>query len=271
MSQTMRRVEGKVALVTGAASGIGRGCAVALAREGASVVVADVDRAGAQETCEIIWGAGGAAWPQILDVTDEDSWAAVIDGLRGKGTGLHILVNNAALCIRAPVLEMSLEAWRRQNAVNLDGVFLGVREGLPLMSESGGGSIVNISSVAGLKGVAGLSGYCATKGGVRLFTKAVALECAQARNGVRVNSVHPGSIETPIWVKMGHEGRMPEIGANAVAHVMEEIRAVAAEVTPLGFSGEPQDVAEAVLYLCSDAARFVTGAELVVDGGVWAG
>jgi NAD(P)-dependent dehydrogenase (short-subunit alcohol dehydrogenase family) len=271
MNQKTRGVEGKTALVTGAASGIGRGCAVALAREGARVVVADVDGAGAEVTCDMIWQTGGSAWPQALDVTDEAGWTAAVDSLRQKGAGLHILVNNAALCIRAPVLEMSLEAWRRQNAVNLDGVFLGVRAALPLIADSGGGSIVNISSVAGLKGIAGLSGYCATKGGVRLFTKAVALECAQARNGVRVNSVHPGSIETPIWVKMGNDGRMPDAGVNDVAHTMEEIRAVAAQVTPIGFSGEPEDIAQAVLYLCSDAARFVTGAELVVDGGVYAG
>jgi NAD(P)-dependent dehydrogenase (short-subunit alcohol dehydrogenase family) len=271
MNQASGRVEGKVALVTGAASGIGRGCAVALAREGARVIVADVDLRGARETCSLIDAQGGRARTQALDVTDETAWAAAVDGLRREGAGLHILVNNAALCIRASVLEMSLEAWRRQASVNLDGVFLGVRTALPLIAESGGGSIVNISSVAGLKGVAGLSGYCATKGGVRLFTKAVALECAQARNGVRVNSVHPGSIETPIWVKMAHDGAMPQIGANSIAHIMEETRTAGAQATPLGFSGEPEDVAQAVLYLCSDAARFVTGAELVVDGGVWAG
>jgi len=271
MGLAMRRVDGKVALVTGAASGIGRGCALALAREGASVIVADVDTDGAAETCRIIEAGGGIAAAQYLDVTDEAGWASAVDGLRARGLGLHILVNNAALCIRASVLEMSFEAWKRQTAVNLDGVFLGVRAALPLMTQSGGGSIVNISSVAGLKGVAGLSGYCATKGGVRLFTKAVALECARAGNGVRVNSVHPGSIETPIWVKMANDGRMPAIGADAVERTMEEIRAVSAQITPLGFSGAPEDVAEAVLYLCSDAARFVTGTELIVDGGVYAG
>jgi NAD(P)-dependent dehydrogenase (short-subunit alcohol dehydrogenase family) len=271
MSQTMKRVEGKVALVTGAASGIGRGCAVALAREGATVMVADVDTAGAEETCGLVRAQGGSAWTHRLDVTDEAGWAAAVDALRAKGAGLHILVNNAGLCIRAGVLEMTLEAWRRQGTVNLDGVFLGVRAALPLMTESGGGSIVNLSSVAGLKGIAGLSGYCATKGGVRLFTKAVALECAQARNGVRVNSVHPGAIETPIWLKMANDGQMPAAGANTIEHIMAETRAVVSEVTPLGFPGEPADIAEAILYLCSDAARFVTGAELVVDGGVWAG
>jgi NAD(P)-dependent dehydrogenase (short-subunit alcohol dehydrogenase family) len=271
MSEGMGRVEGKVALVTGAASGIGRGCAIALAREGARVIVADVDAEGARETCRLVDAQGGDARTQALDVADEAAWASAVESVRRDGVGLDILVNNAALCIRATVLEMSLEAWRRQASVNLDGVFLGVRAILPLMAESGGGSIVNISSVAGLKGVAGLSGYCATKGGVRLFTKAVALECAQARNGVRVNSVHPGSIETPIWVKMGNAGEMPKVGANAIEHIIDEIRTVAAEVTPLGFSGAPEDVAGAVLYLCSEAARFVTGAELVVDGGVYAG
>ncbi|HLZ85037.1 MAG TPA: glucose 1-dehydrogenase [Caulobacteraceae bacterium] len=271
MSENTGRAEGKVALVTGAASGIGRGCALALAREGARVIVADVDTEGARETCRLIDAQGDHARTQALDVTDEAAWAEAVESVRGEGAGLHILVNNAALCIRARVLEMSLAAWRRQASVNLDGVFLGTRAALPLMADSGGGSIVNISSVAGLKGIAGLSGYCATKGGVRLFTKAVALECAQARNGVRVNSVHPGSIETPIWVKMANDGEMPKVGANAVAHIMEEIRTVAAEATPLGFSGAPEDIAEAVLYLCSPAARFVTGAELVVDGGVWAG
>jgi NAD(P)-dependent dehydrogenase (short-subunit alcohol dehydrogenase family) len=271
MSESAGRVEGRVALVTGAASGIGRGCAIALAREGAKVIIADVDAGGALETCRLIDAEGGEARTQALDVTDEAAWARAVENVRREGVGLDILVNNAALCIRASVLEMSLEAWRRQASVNLDGVFLGVRAALPLMAESGGGSIVNISSVAGLKGVAGLSGYCATKGGVRLFTKAVALECAQARNNVRVNSVHPGSIETPIWVKMGNAGEMPKMGANSIEHIMDEIRTVAAEVTPLGFSGAPEDVAGAVLYLCSDAARFVTGAELVVDGGVYAG
>ncbi len=271
MSQGTGRVEGKVAMVTGAASGIGRGCAIALAREGAKVIVADVDTEGARETCRLIDTYGGEARARPLDVTDEAAWAGAVEDVRREGAGLHILVNNAALCIRASVLEMTLEAWRRQASVNLDGVFLGVRAALPLIAESGGGSIVNISSVAGLKGVAGLSGYCATKGGVRLFTKAVALECAQARNGVRVNAVHPGSIETPIWVKMGNGGEMPDIGANAVGRIMDEIRTIGAEVTPLGFSGAPEDIAQAVLYLCSEAARFVTGAELVIDGGVYAG
>lgn len=266
----MGRVEGKVAVVTGAASGIGRASAVALAREGAFVVVADIDEAGAAETVDVIAAAGSSAEAVRLDVSEEAGWAAAIAQVeRGRGA-LHILVNNAALCIFSPLLETSLETWRRQNAVNFDGVFLGTKVALPLMARSGGGSVVNISSVAGLKGIAGLSGYCASKGGVRLFTKAVALECAQARNGVRVNSIHPGGVETPIWVKMQHGGVLPE-SSNSIDQAMAESRAAAERATPLGFAGQPEDIAEGVLYLCSDAARFVTGAELVIDGGVYAG
>lgn len=262
----MGGLQGRVALVTGAAGGIGRGCAEALAAEGAEVVVADIDAAGAAETCARIAAAGGRARAEALDVTSPDDWARVMAGL----PALHVLVNNAALCIAAPLAEMSLETWRRQTAVNLDGVFLGTQAAVPRMAAAGGGSIVNISSVAGLKGLPGLSGYCATKAGVRMFTKAVALECAAARNGVRVNSVHPGSIETPIWVKMRHGGDLPP-DLNDLEPVLAETRLVAAAATPLGFSGAPADIAGAVVYLCSDAARFVTGTELVVDGGVMAG
>jgi len=207
---------------------------------------------------------------QVLDVTQEAAWADAVSAAETRFGALHILVNNAGLCISAGILDTSLETWRRQNAVNLDGVFLGVRAALPLMTRSGGGAIVNISSVAGLKGIAGLTGYCASKGGVRLFTKALALECAAAGNKVRVNSVHPGAIETPIWVKMQHGGDLPP-GSNTVAEEMDATRLGAARATPLGFAGLPEDIAEGVVYLASDAARFVTGAELVIDGGVFAG
>lgn len=262
-------LDGKVALVTGGGSGIGRACAAALAREGAKVFVGDIDAKGAAETEAAIAGAGGAATTLALDVTQEGDWRDAIEAIERQSGALHVLVNNAALCIRAPLLEMELSAWRRQNAVNLDGVFLGTKAAVPLIARSGGGSIVNISSVAGLQGVPGLSGYCASKGGVRLFTKAVALECAAARNNIRVNSVHPGAIETPIWVKMLNGGEMPG-ASNSADEVMRETRELSARVTPLGFAGVPEDVAEGVVYLCSAAARFVTGAELVIDGGVFA-
>jgi NAD(P)-dependent dehydrogenase (short-subunit alcohol dehydrogenase family) len=182
-----------------------------------------------------------------------------------------VLVNNAGICIAAPLLELSYASWRRQLAVNLDGVFLGTKAALPLMTASGGGSIVNVSSVAGLQGVPGLSGYCATKGGVRLFTKAVALECAQARNGVRVNSVHPGGIETPLWAKMASGGVAPPLGDPSIPARVEGARAASIAATPLGVVGTPADIAAGVVYLASDDARFVTGTELVIDGGVSAG
>jgi NAD(P)-dependent dehydrogenase (short-subunit alcohol dehydrogenase family) len=267
----MARLAGRVAWVTGAASGIGRACAIALAREGARVLVADVDERGGREVCRAIEGEEGQASFLALDVTDERAWEAALARVRSEHGALHVLVNNAGICISAPLLELSYASWRRQLAVNLDGVFLGTRAALPLIAASGGGSIVNISSVAGLQGVPGLSGYCASKGGVRLFTKAVALECAQARNGVRVNSIHPGGIETPLWAKMASDGAAPSAGDPRIPERMEAARSAALAATPLGIVGSPADIAAGVVYLASDEARFVTGSELVIDGGASAG
>jgi NAD(P)-dependent dehydrogenase (short-subunit alcohol dehydrogenase family) len=227
-----------------------------------------VDAEGLAETCAEAAGPEPMAALE-LDVTSEAQWTAAVAQVQRAAGALHALVNNAGLCISASLAETTNDVWRRQMAVNLDGVFFGTRAAMPLLAQAGGAAIVNVSSVAGLTGVPGLSAYCATKGGVRLFTKAVALECAAARNGVRVNSVHPGAIETPIWVKMQNDGRL-EPGSNSVEELMAGTRQVAAAVTPLGFPGAPDDIAEGVLYLCSDAARFVTGAELVIDGGVYA-
>ena len=264
-----KSLAGKVALVTGAASGIGRGCALAMAGEGAALIVADIDASGGVEVCREIAAAGGRARFQRLDVATEESWREAMSAAEGHEGALHILVNNAAICIATPILEMSYASWRRQIGINLDSVFLGTRAAIPLMARSGGGSMVNISSVAGLKGIAGLAGYCATKGGVRLFTKAAALECARAGNNIRINSIHPGGVETPIWVKMANDGLMPDAGANAIAAQMEEARAQSVRATPLGFAGQPADIAAGVVYLCSEAARFVTGTELVIDGGAF--
>ncbi|MFZ5721727.1 MAG: SDR family NAD(P)-dependent oxidoreductase [Pseudomonadota bacterium] len=256
------RVAGKVALVTGGASGIGRGCAEKLAAEGAFVVVTDIQDALGAEVVAGIQKAGGKAEYVRQDVTDEQTWIDVVSGIKARHGRLDILVNNAGIGIGGPVTEMTLEAWRRQTAINLDGVFLGVKHSLPLMREAGnGGSIVNISSVAGLKGSPGLAGYCATKGGVRLFTKAVAMECANAKDGIRVNSVHPGLIETPIWITV-QDALTP--GANAPP----DLDAMSAMAVPLGVKGWPEDIANGVLWLCSDESRYVTGAELVIDGGL---
>jgi NAD(P)-dependent dehydrogenase (short-subunit alcohol dehydrogenase family) len=157
---------------------------------------------------------------------------------------------------------MSLDDWRRQQAVNVEGVFLGIKHSLPLMRKAGnGGSIVNMSSVAGLKGSAFLAGYCATKGAVRLFTKSIAMECANFKDGVRVNSVHPGIIETPIWLQIAGMG---QAGANAPP----DLDAMSTQAVPLGVKGMPKDIADGVLWLASDESRYVTGAELVIDGGL---
>ncbi|HEY0107270.1 MAG TPA: glucose 1-dehydrogenase [Rhizomicrobium sp.] len=267
----MARLDKRVAVVTGGASGIGRACALALAAEGAAVMIGDIDETGGAETRDAIAANGGSAQFRRLDVTKEDDWDAFVAATARQFGALHVLVNNAGICISRPLLEMSFESWRRQMAINLDGLFLGTKAALPLMAKSGGGAIVNLSSVAGLRGVAGMSGYCATKGGVRLFTKAVALECAQARNNIRVNSIHPGAIETPIWLKLGNDGDMPAPDARRNSDAMAEIRAAGAAVTPLGHSGVPADIAAGVVFLASDDARFITGTELVIDGGVMAG
>lgn len=256
------RVEGKVALVTGGASGIGRGCAEKLAAEGAHVVVTDIqDHLGA-EVVAGIKAAGGTAEYLHHDVTQEADWAGVIAAIKAGHGRLDFLVNNAGIGIGGSVLEMALADWQRQMAINLDGVFLGVKHSIPLMRASGdGGSIVNMSSVAGLKGSANMAGYCATKGGVRLFTKSVAMECANARDGIRVNSVHPGIIETPIWITVG-------AATNPGANAPPDLDALSAMAVPMGVKGYPEDIANGVLWLCSSESRYVTGQELVIDGGM---
>src|SRR5882724_4361002 len=191
------QVQGKVALVTGGASGIGAAVAELLAHEGASVVVTDIDELRGPE---VVAGIGKAGHEAILlhqDVTSEARWAEVVADIEKRFGRLDILVSNAGIGITVPsIVDMSLDDWRRQTAINLDGVFLSVKHCLPAMRRSGGGSIILMSSLAGLRGAANLAGYCATKGGVRLFAKAIAMECASAGDGIRVNSVHPGIIDT---------------------------------------------------------------------------
>ena len=267
----MGRVQGKVALVTGAAAGIGRAAAVALAAEGAKVVVTDVDEKGGAETVELIGKAGGEASFMAHDVADEARWQEIVAAVKDAHGALHILVNNAGIGVGARIFDMSAEDWHRQMGINVDGVFFGVKHGIPLIAASGGGSVVNISSVAGLKGAPGLAGYCATKGAVRLFTKAVALECAQEKMNVRVNSVHPGIIDTAIWDKIPQGGSsalssdlVPE-GANTIDP--DQIAALAA---PVGYAGLPADIANGIVFLASDESRYMTGSELVIDGGMTA-
>ena len=257
----MGQVEGKVAIVTGGASGIGAACAATLAREGAKVVITDLDDAGSRSVVDRIAGAGGEAICLHQDVSLEESWPGVIEATAQRFGRLDVMVANAGIGILCKAIEMSLADWRRQTAVNLDGIFLSVKYAVPAMRRAGGGSIIITSSVAGLRGSAGLAGYCATKGGVRLFAKAVAMECASEGDGIRINTVHPGVIETPIWTKIAvSAGRNVPIDPNE-----------AARGVPLGRVGQAQDIANGVLFLASDASSYMTGAELVIDGGMTGG
>jgi NAD(P)-dependent dehydrogenase (short-subunit alcohol dehydrogenase family) len=257
------RIDGKVAIVTGAASGIGAACAQNLARAGAKVIATDIDAAAGESVAGKIVAAGREALFLDQDVTQEARWPQIIAAAETRFGRLDVMVANAGIGLAVPLEEMSLADWRRQQAVNLEGVFLSVRHAIPALRRAGGGSIILMSSVAGLRGAAGLAGYCATKGGVRLLAKAAALEVAS--DNIRVNSVHPGIIDTPIWGKLG-----PTAGAerrNAPIDPRERARLA----VPLAFAGEAQDVADGVLFLASDAARYLTGAELVIDGGLMAG
>ena len=250
----MGRVEGKVALVTGAGMGLGRAAALMLAHEGARVVITDVKEKEGRETADAIVESGGEAMFIRQDVSSEADWKDVIAGTLRRFGKLDILVNNAGVLFASSVGETTLEQWRSLMAVNCDGVFLGTKHAIAAMKDKGG-SIINISSVAGLVGLPNLGAYNASKGAVRLFTKAAALECAKDGGRIRVNSIHPGGIWTPMLEQfIGKEG---ETQADAAAAAMH----------PVGHAGEPDDIAYGVLYLASDESKFVTGADLVIDGG----
>src|ERR1700738_4493707 len=193
----MGQMDGKVAIVTGGAAGIGAACAATLAREGGKVVVTDVDDAGGQAVVDKIGGAGGEAIFLHHDVTLEESWPGIIEAAERRFGWLDVMVANAGIGILCKAIEMSLADWRRQTAVNLDGVFLSVKYAVPAMRRAGGGSIIIMSSVAGLRGSAGVAGYWATKGGVSGVAQAVAMECAAEADGIRVNTVHPG-----VWARL---------------------------------------------------------------------
>jgi 3(or 17)beta-hydroxysteroid dehydrogenase len=252
----MGRVEGKTAIITGAARGIGEGIALLLAKEGAKVAVVDILEDVGKGTAEEIRREGGEAIFIKHDVTSEDSWSAVVKEVLSKFGKLDIMVNNAGVQIIKEIAETSLEEWRGLMSVNLEGVFLGTKHAIRAMKKSGGGSIVNISSIAGIIGTADdTAAYVASKGGVRLFSKAAALECSKIGHdyNIRVNSVHPGVIKTDMVASMMAQD--------------EELKKRLESSHPIGFLGKPIDIAYAVLYLASDESRLVTGAELVVDGG----
>ncbi|MDP1632767.1 MAG: glucose 1-dehydrogenase [Caulobacter sp.] len=258
----MQDLTGRVALVTGGARGIGAATAKALAAAGAKVVVSDL--ADGTATAEAV---GGAFVKH--DVTIEADWIAAVAFARERFGGLDILVNNAGIFWMKPIVDTALEDFRRMQQVNVEGVFLGLKHAIPAIAEraqrwDGGGSIINLSSVAGLVGQAGGLAYNASKGAVRLMTKAAALECARGGMKIRVNSVHPGIIDTPMMA--GAAAAISERTGQGANSTLERF----AQSHPLGRLGRDIDIANAIAFLAGDGAAFMTGSEVVVDGGLTA-
>jgi NAD(P)-dependent dehydrogenase (short-subunit alcohol dehydrogenase family) len=256
----MGRVQDKVALVTGGAMGLGAAAAMLLAREGARVVVTDIKDSEGDKIVETIASRGEKALYLNHDVASESSWQSTVQKTIERFGRLDILVNNAVVGFGCPPEEQTLNDWRRLMSINLDGVFLGTKHAIQTMKERKPlttGSIISLSSIEGLVGDPNLGAYNASKGGVRLYTKSVALYCAKAGLNIRVNSVHPGYIWTPMV-----ENYLRDSGSN----VTEGRKALDA-MHPIGHVGEPSDIAYGVLYLASDESKFVTGTELVIDGG----
>jgi len=253
----MGRVDGKIAMVTGAAQGLGAAIARMLATEGARVALTDVNFAGVEQVAaEIDAGQTGRAIAIAHDVTSETGWQDALGQVKAAFGGLNILVNNAGIGSLASVEEESFETWRHVHAVDLDSVFLGCKYALPIMTASGGGSIVNISSISGIIAGHNMAAYNSAKAAVRHLSKSVALHCARSRNNVRCNSVHPVFIDTPILDGMARGGDRDA--------ALEKL----GRQVPIGRVGKPDDVAYAVLYLAADESAFVTGSEIKVDGGI---
>lgn len=245
----MGRVSDKVALITGAASGMGKADARLLVQEGAKVVIADLNEADGNALADEL---GDAAIFMRLDVTDEDNWRQAVDATVAQFGRLDILINNAGLMLLGSVVDTELADWRKINAVNSEGVFLGCKHAIPAMTASGGGAIVNMSSVSAMQGMSFCIAYGASKGAVRALTKSVAMYCKEQGNGVRCNSIHPDGVATPMVVKVA-------TGKDTASQ--EEIDALASAANMC----DPEDIANMVLYLVSDESRIVNGAEMVID------
>lgn len=252
------RLAGKIALVTGAAQGLGAAIAERLAREGARIVATDINRSGAQDTAARIDRACGEAVAVAFrhDVTSESDWRAAIEGTREAFGGLSVLVNNAGIVTMGSVEELGLDEWRKAMAVNADSAFLGCKHALPLMRESQPGSIINMSSVSALIASHNMIAYNASKAALWMLTKSVALHCARGGWNIRCNSIHPTFVKTPLLA--GIVGDRDE----------EATLAKLARQVPIGRIGEVGDVAAAVVYLASDESAMMTGAELKLDGGL---
>lgn len=257
----MARVAEKIALVTGAASGLGEACAQILAREGATVVLADIRESEGKRVLDAIKANGGEAVYMNLDVADEDDWSGAMADIKKRFGRLNVTINCAGTNIgRSFPTDTTLADWRRLMSVNLDGVFLGTKHSIIAMRDSDpvNGSIINIASVMGLVGMRGIAAYNASKAGVRMYSKSVAISLGEQRLNIRVNSICPGFIETPLLRK----GM-----ADAYKGDMEAAQRAYDDLQPIGHLGLPEDIGFGALYLASDEARFVTGSDLVIDGG----
>jgi NAD(P)-dependent dehydrogenase (short-subunit alcohol dehydrogenase family) len=254
------KLAGKIALITGAASGIGLATAELFAREGAKVWLTDIqDAAGDAAAARI-----GATY-RHQDAASEEDWIAVMKIVAREHGHLNVLVNNAGMAIGGDITQLTLANWRRQQAINVEGVFLGIKHALPLLRASGNGAIVNIASTTALTGSANLVSYAATKGAVRSLTRSVALQCAARKDGVRANTVYPGIIDTPIY---GLFEGVPKVDDKGNKPLARDPHALGERFVPLGVPGQPHDVAAGILYLASDDARYLTGTDLVIDGGL---
>jgi len=252
----MKRVEGKVAVITGGASGIGKATCLLLAREGAKVAVTDIKDNTGQKVVDEIEAFGGIAKYWHLDTSNEDSVSGVFNDIVHEFGSLDVLINNAGIAgVNKPTHEISREEWDKVMNVNVSGVFFCTKQAIPLMQKSAGGSIINMSSIYGIIGAADLPPYHASKGAVRLMSKNDAL--IYAKDNIRVNSIHPGFIWTPLVEELAKDS---PIGVEAARKQLDNLH-------PIGHVGEPNDVAYGVLYLASDESKFVTGTELIIDGG----
>jgi NAD(P)-dependent dehydrogenase (short-subunit alcohol dehydrogenase family) len=250
------RLSGKTAFVTGGASGLGAAIATRLDDEGATVIIADIDAENAAQHASTLSNGQHSI---RLDVTSEEEWKAAETYLQANFAKIDIVVNNAGITTMGSIEELTKDAFLHELHIDVIGVFLGCQMAIRLMKDSGGGSIINMSSAAGLKASGNLVGYNSAKAAATMMTKSIALHCAQKKYGIRCNSVHPGAIHTPIIDKVLSQVSNPD-----------EVLAGFIAVHPIGYLGTPDDISAIVAYLASDESRFATGAEFIVDGGMTA-
>jgi NAD(P)-dependent dehydrogenase (short-subunit alcohol dehydrogenase family) len=256
------RVHAKVALVTGAGSGIGKATAILLAQEGATVILTDIDSHAVEQVVREIRDRGRQTEAMSLDVADETAWLGVMETILDRHQRLDVLVNNAGVSFAKPIAETTIDEWRRILCVNLDGVFLGTKHAILAMRSRGGGSIINVASVSGITPYPEASAYGASKASVRHFSKIAAIECADAKLGIRVNLVTPGGVKTPMWESMDFFQELVVKNGGT-----EQAFAAMAGTSASHQFSSPEEIARTILYLASDESAYLNGVELVIAQG----